>query len=108
MGRNGRVIAMADNMSIRLTGSETDVDTMVDALRGMPEVESVVELSMDAPQRPDDSSSAGLPDDTESYSQDLEVDFADDTSNDAADDVQGRIETLASDAGLVVEWLDNE
>lgn len=81
---------------------------MVEALRGMPEVESVIELSMDAPLRSDDSSSAGLPDDTESYSQDLEVDFADEANDDAADDVQGRIETLASGAGVVVEWLDNE
>ena len=97
--------AVPQSMTIRLTGAETGVSALMAAIRGLPEVDGIVELSLDAPMRPDDSSSAGLPDDTASDYQELRVHVP---SSVAYDYVHGRIETLAAHSGVVVEWLDLE
>ena len=98
--------AVPQSMSIRLTGAETGVSALMAAIRGLPEVDGIVEQSLDAPARPDDSSSAGLSDDTASTeSQELRVHVP---SSVAYDYVHGRIETLAASTGVVVEWLDLE
>ena len=97
--------AVPQSMSIRLTGAETGLSALTAAIRGLPEVDGIVEMSLDAPLRPDDSSSAGLPDDTASDYQELRVHVP---SSVAYDYVHGRIETLAAHTGVVVEWLDLE
>jgi len=97
--------AVPQTMSIRLTGADTGVSALTAAIRGLEEVDGIVELSLDAPRRPDDSSSAGLPDDTDSEYQELRVHVP---SSVAYDYVHGRIETLAANTGVVVEWLDLE
>lgn len=93
------------SMSIRLTGADTGVSALMAAIRGLQEVDGVVEMSLDAPRRPDDSSSAGLPDDTASEYQEMRVHVP---SSVAYDYVHGRIERLAATTGVVVEWLDQE
>lgn len=97
--------AVPQSMSIRLTGADTGVSALMAAIRGLQEVDGIVELSLDAPRRPDDSSSAGLPDDTTSEYQEMRVHVP---SSVAYDYVHGRIETLAAHTGVVVEWLDLE
>ena len=98
--------AVPQSMSIRLTGAETGLSALMAAIRGLPEVDGIVEMPLDAPLRPDDSSSAGLPDDTASSDyQELRVHVP---SSVAYDYVHGRIETLAAHTGVVVEWLDLE
>lgn len=94
--------AVPQSMSIRLTGADTGVSALVAAIRGLQEVDGIVELSLDAPPRSDDSSSAGLPDDTASEFQEMRVHVP---SSVAYDYVHGRIETLAATTGVVVEWL---
>ncbi|HEX5352839.1 MAG TPA: hypothetical protein VFW60_02045 [Rhodanobacteraceae bacterium] len=74
-------------------------------MRGMMDVVAVVELGLDAPRQRDDSSSAGLPDDAPSGCQDVQLHVSNSV---AYDYVHGRIESLAADAGVVVEWLDLE
>ncbi|HEV7122674.1 MAG TPA: hypothetical protein VGN24_04515 [Rhodanobacter sp.] len=93
------------SMSIRLTGADTGVSALMAAIRGLQEVDGIVEMSLDAPRRPDDSSSAGLPDDTPSEYQEMRVHVP---SSVAYDYVHGRIERLAATTGVVVEWLDLE
>jgi|GEM_PF-881147 hypothetical protein len=93
------------SMTIRLTGAGTGISAVMASIRGLQEVDSVVELSPDAPRGPDDSSSAGLPDDTASEYQEIRVHVP---SSVAYNYVHGRIETLAASTGVVVEWLDLE
>lgn len=93
------------SMSIRLTGADTGVSALMAAIRGLQEVDGIVEMSLGAPRRPDDSSSAGLPDDTASEYQEMRVHVP---SSVAYDYVHGRIERLAATTGVVVEWLDLE
>lgn len=97
--------AVPQSMSIRLTGADTGVSALMAAIRGLQEVDGIVELSLDAPRMPDDSSSAGLADDTASEYQEMRVHVP---SSVAYDYVHGRIETLAATTGVVVEWLDLE
>lgn len=97
--------AVPQSMTIRLTGADTGISALAAAIRGLPEVDGVVEMALDAPARPDDSSSAGLPDDTASNFSEIRVHVP---SSVAYDYVHGRIETLAAHAGVVVEWLDLE
>lgn len=92
-------------MSIRLCGAEDGIRAVLAAARGMPDVDGVIELGLDAPQLNDDSSSAGLPDDTSSQCQDVQLHVPNSV---AYDYVHGRIETLAAHAGVVVEWLNRE
>lgn len=97
---------MSESLALRLTGDDRGVGAMVTALHGLPGVEGVEDLRLDMPARDDDSSSAGLPDDTAmTNARDVRIDVADE---DALDAVQGRIETMAAGAGVVVEWLDGE
>jgi hypothetical protein len=98
-----RTTAVPQSMSIRLTGAEAGIDALMAAIRGMQEVDGIVAPSLDAPRRPDDSSSAGLPDDTASEYQELRVHVP---SSVACDYVHDRIETLAASTGVVVEWLE--
>lgn len=93
------------SMSIRLSGADTGVSALMAAIRGLQEVDGIVELSLDAPHRPDDSSSAGLSHDTASDYQEMRVHVP---SSVAYDYVHGRIEILAAHTGVVVEWLDLE
>ena len=95
---------MAESMSIRMSGTEAGVRAVVSALRGMREVDELVEVGMDAPLEGDDSSSAGLQD-AASYAQELELGVPDSV---AYDHVHRRIEALASGADVVVEWLTEE
>lgn len=98
---------MPETLSLRLSGDETGIGAVLAALRGMPDVDSVVELSLDVPGANDDSSSAGTPDDSPpgTGTQDVRLHMP---SSLAYDHVHGRIETLAAGAGVVVEWLDLE
>lgn len=93
---------MPEAIRLRLSGDETGVRAVLAALHRMHDVDSVVELGMNEPGVGDDSSSAGLPDDTAVGAEDVEV-----RMNDSAnyEHVQGRIETLAVGADVVVEWL---
>ncbi|MGH8124943.1 MAG: hypothetical protein ACREPK_03765 [Rhodanobacteraceae bacterium] len=75
------------------------------AVRGMTDVDAVVELGLDAPRQRDDSSSAGLPEDSPSGYQDVQLHVSNSV---AYDYVHGRLEAVAADAGVVVEWLDLE
>lgn len=93
------------SMSIRLTGADTGVSALMAAIRSLQEVDGIVEMSLDAPRRPDDSSSAGLPGDTASEYQEMRVHVP---SSLAYDYVHGRIERLAATTGVVFEWLDLE
>ncbi|HWG67340.1 MAG TPA: hypothetical protein VN662_07985 [Rhodanobacteraceae bacterium] len=97
--------AVPQSMSVRLTGDDAGVGALMAAIRGLEEVDGIVELSLDAPDRPDDSSSAGLSDDTASEFREMRVHVP---SSVAYDYVHGRIETLAANTGVVVEWLDLE
>ncbi|HLI17064.1 MAG TPA: hypothetical protein VKV22_02190 [Rhodanobacteraceae bacterium] len=96
---------MEQQISIRLSGDEARIDAVVSALRGLSDVDGLLELGVVAPQLDEDSSSAGLPDDTPSGFQDIEVHVPNSL---AYDHVHGRIETLAAHAGVVVEWLDED
>jgi hypothetical protein len=96
---------MPESMSIRMSGTEIGIRAVLAALRGMPDVERMIELDVDAPLQSDDSSSAGLQDDTPSYFHEIELHVPNSV---AYDHVHGRVETLASGAGVVVEWLGEE
>lgn len=96
---------MEQQISIRLSGDEARIDTVVSALRGLSDVDGLLELGVVAPQQAEDSSSAGLPDDMPSGFQDIELRVP---NSFAYDHVHGRIETLAARAGVVVEWLDED
>lgn len=91
-------------MSMRLNGSPEAIDTMLDALRGSPGVDRVVEMGVaGAPRMPEDSSSAELPSDTHATARDVEVHAVDEV---ASDNVRNRTEIAARDAGVLVEWLE--
>lgn len=103
--RSAAAAGVQQMMSIRLTGTEDRIRAVLVAVRGMMDVVAVVELGLDAPRQRDDSSSAGLPDDAPSGCQDVQLHVSNSV---AYDYVHGRIESLAADAGVVVEWLDLE
>ena len=97
---------MPETISLRLSGDEAGIGAMLAALRGMPDVDNVLELGLDVPGQGDDSSSLGLPsDEGRSEVQDIRLRIP---SSVAYDHVHGRIEMLAAGAGVVVEWLDGE
>lgn len=95
--------AAPQTLSLRLSGSEAGIDAMLAALRGMADVDGMVELGLDAPQRRDDSSSAGLPDDASAEVRDVRVHVP---NSIAYNHVHDRIEILAVHADVVVEWAD--
>jgi len=109
---------MPETISLRLSGDEAGIGAMLAALRGMPDVDNVLELGLDVPGQGDDSGSIGLPgqgddssslglpsDEGRSEVQDIRLRIP---SSVAYDHVHGRIERLAAGAGVVVEWLDGE
>lgn len=97
--------AVPQSMSIRITGADTGVSALMAAIRGLQAVDDVVEVSLDAPRRRGDSSSAGMVDDTTSECREMRVHVP---SSVAYDYVRGRIEMLAARNGVIVEWLDLE
>lgn len=103
--RSGAGMGVQQTMSVRLSGDESRIRMVLVALRGMTDVDAVVELGPDAPRQRDDSSSAGLPDDLPSGCQDVQLHVSNSV---AYDYVHGRLEAVAADAGVVVEWLDLE
>jgi hypothetical protein len=92
-------------ITFRLSGLEGPVDTMLDALRGLPGVDRVQEMGVaDVPRQRDDSSSAGLSAAAAgSGTRDVEIHA---TSQAAMQHVRTRAEVVARDAGVVVEWLE--
>lgn len=92
-------------ITFRLSGPEGPVDTMLDALRGLPGVDRVQEMgATDVPRRRDDSSSAGLSAATAgSGTRDVEIHAV---SEAAMQRVRDSAEIVARDAGVVVEWLE--
>lgn len=88
---------------LRLSGTEAGIDAVLVALRGMADVDGMVEPGLDAPRRRDDSSSAGLPDDASAEVRDVRVHVPDSI---AYDQVHNRIEILAAHADVVVEWVE--
>lgn len=95
--------AASQTLSLRLSGTEAGIDAVLVGLRGMADVDGIVELRLDAPQRRDDSSSAGLPDDASAEVRDVRVRVP---NSIAYDHVHDRIEILAVHADVVVEWVD--
>lgn len=96
--------AMAECMSIRMSGTEVWVRAILSGVRGMRDVNEFVELGVDMPWEGDDASSARMQDDA-SCVQEIGLSV----SNAVAYDHEHRsIETLASGVGIVVEWLDEE
>ncbi len=96
---------MPDSMTMRFTGGTERVEALVQAIRGLADVDGVMEMDLDLPPAEDDSSSAGLPDDEASPHRDVRLNVA---SSVAYDYVHGRLEILAARAGVVLEWLDEE
>ncbi|HET6586461.1 MAG TPA: hypothetical protein VFG67_01650 [Oleiagrimonas sp.] len=91
-------------MSMRLNGSNEDIDMMLDVLRGSPGVDSVVEMGVsDIPQMPEDSSSADLPSDTRASAREVEVHAVNEA---ASDNVRNRVEIAARETDVLVEWLE--
>lgn len=91
-------------LRFRVDGEAGRVDTLVALARGFDDVDRVEEVADEAPHMDDDSSSAGLPDDTARADfHDLELHAL---SAHAADEARGRIQTLARELGLAVEWLE--
>lgn len=91
-------------MSMRLNGSTEAIDTMLDALRGSPGVDRVVERGVaELPHMSDDSSSADLPSDMHNGARDVEVHAVDEVSS---ENVRNRTEIAARDAGVLVEWQE--
>lgn len=91
-------------LRFRLDGEIDRVETLLVALRGLDDVDRVEQVADDVPHMDEDSSSAGLPDDT------ARADFHDvelhALSAHAAENARRRIQTLSQELGVVVEWLE--
>lgn len=91
-------------LRFRVDGDPDRVGTLVALARGLHDVDRVEEVADVEPHMDEDSSSAGLPDDT------AHADFHDIEMHAlnarAADEARGRIQTLARELGVVVEWLE--
>ena len=91
-------------LRFRVDGEAGRVDTLLAAARGFDDVDRVEEVADEAPHMHEDSSSAGLSDDTARADfHDVEL-YA--LNARAADEARGRIQTLARELGLAVEWLE--
>ncbi len=91
-------------LRFRVDGEPGRVDTLVALARGFDGIDRVEEVADETPHMDEDSSSAGLPDDTARADfHDLELHAL---SAQAADEARGRIQTLARELGLAVEWLE--
>jgi hypothetical protein len=90
-------------LRVRVTGTETGFDALVNALHGVEGVEHVEEIADLMPHMDDDdSSSAGLPDDTGGALHALEIEAA--TAR--QDDLRQVAEQVAHQHGLVLEFVD--
>lgn len=92
---------MPHEMSMRLSGGEVDIRALVTAIRGMPDVHGMSERQAVAAAEHAGFGAATL----SPESLDLRLHVADSL---ARDHVRGRIGTLASGAGVGIEWLDEE
>ena len=91
-------------LRFRLDGEPGRVDTLVSLARGFEDVDRVEEVADLESHMDDDSSSAGLPDDTaHSDFHDIELHAM---NARAADDARGRVQTLARELGVAVEWVE--
>ena len=91
-------------LRFRVDGEAGRVDTLLAAARGFEDVDRVEEVADDAPHMDEDSSSAGLSDDTARADfHDIELHAL---NARAADDARGSIQRLARDLGLAVEWVE--
>jgi len=91
-------------LRFRVNGESDRVDTLVASARGFDDVDRLEEVADVEPHMDEDSSSAGLPDDTARADfHDIELHAL---SADAADEARRRIQTLARELGVAVEWMD--
>ena len=91
-------------LRFRVNGASDRVDTLVASARGFEDVDRVEEVADVEPHLDEDSSSAGLSDDTARADfHDIELHAL---SAAAADQARGRIQILARELGVVVEWLE--
>lgn len=91
---------MPHEMSIRLSGEEIEIRALVTAIRGMPDVHGMSEHQAVAAAHRVRGGAALSPE-----ALDLRLHVADSL---ARDHVRGRIGTLASGAGVGLEWLDED
>lgn len=89
---------MPHEMAMRLNGGELDIRALVSAIRSMPDVHGMSERQ--AAQHAAVGATAVAPE-----SLDLRLHVADSL---AREHVRGRIGTLASGAGVELEWLDED
>lgn len=99
---------MPETISMRLNGSADRLETLLATLRGLPEVDAVVELDLDLPgtglDDPDPDSDAealaGVP-----HHRDVQLDVEGDREY---EHVCGLLEVLAAQSDIVLEWLDDD
>lgn len=88
----------------RFNGTADQVSTLMDMMRSMDNIDRVVEVGTEAAHMQEDSSSAGLSDDTAgSDFHDVEIHALD---PDAAELARDLVEVAARDLGVVVEYMD--
>ena len=91
-------------LRFRVNGESDRVDTLLASARGFDDVDRLEEVADIEPHMDEDSSSTGLRGDT------VPADFHDielhALSAGATDEARRRIETLARELGVVVEWLE--
>lgn len=85
-----------------LTGSREDADAVINALHGIEDIEHVEEVDDLRPKMRDDSSSAGLVDDSEGQMYYVEV-LAPENRIDTVKAVAG---AQAADRGIAVEFVE--
>lgn len=90
-------------LRFRFDGDGEQVATLVAMMRSMDNLDRVVEVGTDVPHMREDSSSAGLSDDTRGDFHDIEVHALD---PDGAEQARDLVEVAARDLGVVVEYVD--
>lgn len=90
-------------LRFRFDGDGERVATLVAMVRSMDNIDRVAEVGSEAPHLRDDSSSAGLSDDTAGDFHDVEVHAVDPEAAELARDL---VEVAARDLGVVVEYVD--
>ncbi|HEU0276315.1 MAG TPA: hypothetical protein VFQ95_00630 [Rhodanobacteraceae bacterium] len=99
---------MPETISMRLNGSADRLETLVTTLRGLPEVDAVVELDLDLP---------GADLDDQDLDFDVEATAGVPRHRDVQLDVEGEreyahvcglLEVLAAESDVVLEWLDDD
>ncbi len=91
-------------LRFRVDGEAGRVDTLIASARGFDDVDRVEEVADVESHMDEDSSSAGLPDDTARADfHDIELHAV---NARAADEARGRLQVLARELGLVVEWQE--